>query len=258
MVKMKKIISIILASLFILTMSEASVLIQQEKRQDKQEVFSEFENEFEESNAVFDPLDGYNRMMTDFNDSFYINILQPVSKTYAHIVHEDIRTGISNVYDNLLFPVRFINNILQFKFMNASEELGRFVINSTFGLLGIMDVAQKFDLKAHKEDFGQTLGFYGVGSGFHIVIPFLGPSNVRDIFGIGADSYANPLSTLVAYEPYQIPDNALQEVGYRSYKLINENSFHPEDYEILKRNAVDLYPFLRDIYEQRRKKLIEE
>jgi phospholipid-binding lipoprotein MlaA len=262
MVKMKKSISMVLASLFILTMSEASVFIQQEETssysKNKQEVFSDFDNEFEESDAVFDPLNGYNRMMTNFNDSFYINILQPVSKTYADIVHEDIRTGVSNVYDNLLFPIRFINNVLQLKFVNASEELGRFVINSTFGLLGIMDVAQKFELKAHKEDFGQTLGFYGVGSGFHIVIPFLGPSNLRDVFGIGADSYANPLSTLVAYEPYQIPDNTLQELGYRSYNLINENSFHPEDYEILKRNAVDLYPFLRDIYEQRRKKLIEE
>ncbi|MDX9796334.1 MAG: VacJ family lipoprotein, partial [Arcobacteraceae bacterium] len=228
---MKKSISMVLASLFILTMSEASVFIQQEETSsystNKQEVFSDFDNEFEESDAVFDPLNGYNRMMTNFNDSFYINILQPVSKTYADIVHEDIRTGVSNVYDNLLFPIRFINNVLQLKFVNASEELGRFVINSTFGLLGIMDVAQKFELKAHKEDFGQTLGFYGVGSGFHIVIPFLGPSNLRDVFGIGADSYANPLSTLVAYEPYQIPDNTLQELGYRSYNLINENSFHP-------------------------------
>jgi len=262
MVKMKKSISMVLASLFILTMSEASVFIQQEENSsyttNKEEVFSDFDNEFEESDAVFDPLNGYNRMMTNFNDSFYINILQPVSKTYADIVHEDIRTGVSNVYDNLLFPIRFINNVLQLKFVNASEELGRFVINSTFGLLGIMDVAQKFELKAHKEDFGQTLGFYGVGSGFHIVIPFLGPSNLRDVLGSTSDSFINPLTTSIVYEPYQIPNNTLQTVGYKSHEIVNTVSFHPENYEILKRNAVDLYPFLRDIYEQRRKKLIEE
>lgn len=257
---MKKVISIILLSAFVLTMSEASIFIEENSSQNRvhEEIFTEFDNEFEESDAVFDPLSGYNRMMTDFNDTFYLNILQPVSKTYASIVHENIRTGVSNVYDNLLFPIRFINNVLQFKFINASEELGRFVINSTFGLLGIIDVAEKFELQPHKEDFGQTLGFYGVGSGFHIVIPFLGPSNLRDVFGIGADSYANPLSTLVAYEPYQIPDNTLQEFGYRTYNLLNEFSFHPNAYENMKKDAVDLYPYLRDIYEQRRKKLIEE
>lgn len=217
-----------------------------------------FDDEFNEAQQVFDPLSSYNQTMTNFNDKFLMNVLKPVATTYADIVHENIRTGISNVFDNLLFPIRFVNNVLQLKFVNASQELGRFAVNSTFGLLGIMDVAEKLDLKPHKEDFGQTLGFYGVGSGFHIVIPFFGPSNLRDIFGIATDSFVNPLSTAVVYEPYQIPDNALQELGYRSYNLVNEYSLHIEDYEGLKRNAVDLYPFLRDIYEQRRKKLIEE
>jgi phospholipid-binding lipoprotein MlaA len=196
--------------------------------------------------------------MTTFNDAFYVNVLTPVAKTYAEVVHTNIRTGISNVFENLLFPIRFINNFLQFKMANASEELGRFFINSTFGLLGIMDVAKDMNLKAHPEDFGQTLGFYGVGSGFHIVIPFLGPSNARDIFGFATDSLANPLSTAVAYEPYQIPDNLLQEVGYKTVHTVNEQSFNPSNYENLKKDAIDLYPFLRDIYEQRRKKLIEE
>jgi phospholipid-binding lipoprotein MlaA len=221
-------------------------------------VFEEFEDEFEEPNAVFDPLSGYNKVMTNFNDGFYTKVLMPVSRGYETVVHENIRTGVSNIFDNLLFPIRFINNILQFKFANASEELGRFAINSTFGLLGIMDVAKKFDLHPHKEDFGQTLGYYGVGSGFHVVIPFLGPSNLRDMFGLATDSYANPLATNVAYEPYQIPNNTVQEIGYKTYKTINEQSFEPNAYENLTKQAVDLYPFLRDIYEQRRKKLIEE
>lgn len=219
---------------------------------------SQFNDEFTDVETAFDPLSGYNRTMTNFNDYVYVNVLIPVSKSYASMVNENIRTGIANVFDNLLFPIRFINNVLQFKIANASEELGRFAVNSTFGLLGIMDVAKDMNLKQHKEDFGQTLGYYGVGSGFHIVIPFLGPSNVRDIFGFAADSYANPMSTAVAYEPYQIPDNMLQELGYRTFATVNEQSFDPDNYNTLKKDAIDLYPFLRDVYEQRRKKLIEE
>lgn len=222
------------------------------------DISSEFGSEFTDAEKVYDPLSGYNKAMTSFNDVFYVNVLTPVSQTYADVVHKNIRTGISNVFENLLFPIRFINNFLQFKMAHASEEFGRFFMNSTFGLLGIMDVAKDMNLKAHHEDFGQTLGFYGVGSGFHIVVPFLGPSNVRDIFGLATDSLANPLSTAVAYEPYQIPNNLMQEIGYKTLQTVNEQSFNPNNYVNLKKEAVDLYPFLRDIYEQRRKKLIEE
>lgn len=231
-------------------------LIQQEQMSD--DFASDFESEFTPAAEVFDPLRGYNEVMTEFNDGFYVNILTPVSRTYKDVVHENVRLGVSNVFDNLMFPVRFINNILQFKFLNASEELGRFVVNSTFGLLGIMDVAKDLNLEAHKEDFGQTLGFYGVGSGFHVVIPFLGPSNLRDIVGLSVDSFADPTSTNVAYEPYQIPDNSLEMVGIKGFDAVNTTSFHINEYETMKADAIELYPFLRDIYEQRRNKLIEE
>lgn len=170
---MKKIFFILFIILFTITSSSASIFIEENATTETSMIQdSSFDDEFNDAQAVFDPLSGYNRSMTNFNDIFYTNVLQPVSKTYAKYVHENIREGVSNVYDNLLFPIRFINNVLQFKLLNASEELGRFVINSTFGILGVMDVAEKFELKPHKEDFGQTLGFYGVGSGFHIVIPF--------------------------------------------------------------------------------------
>ncbi len=255
---MKRIFFIILIILFTAVSSNASIFIEDETVQNNSALQDNFDDEFEDAQQVFDPLSSYNQTMTSFNDMFYMNVLQPVSKAYANVVHENIRTGVSNVYNNLLFPIRFVNNVLQLKFMNASEELGRFVINSTFGLLGIMDLGPQFNLKPHKEDFGQTLGFYGVGSGFHIVIPFLGPSNVRDVFGFVTDSYVNPMTTSMVYEPYQIPNNELETVGYKSFETVNTISFHLDDYEVLKRNAVDLYPFLRDIYEQRRKKLIEE
>jgi phospholipid-binding lipoprotein MlaA len=246
---MKKILMSMIISLLFLLESLNAV---------QSEFNDEFNSEFTEVEKVYDPLSGYNEIMTTFNDAFYMNVLMPVTQTYAEVVDKNIRIGVSNVFENLLFPIRFVNNFLQFKMANASEELGRFALNSTFGLLGIMDLGKDFNLKAHKEDFGQTLGFYGVGSGFHIVIPFLGPSNARDILGFTADSLVNPLSTDVAYEPYQIPNNMLQEVGYKTLNTVNEQSFNPNNYENLKKEAVVLYPFLRDIYEQRRKKLIEE
>jgi phospholipid-binding lipoprotein MlaA len=254
---MKKVILFVLFA-WAFTFAVPHEAIAQQASSQEDLLFEEFEDEFKEVDEVFDPLRGYNKVMTNFNDGFYINILMPVSKGYENVVHENIRTGVSNVFDNLFSPIRFINNILQFKFANASEELGRFVINSTFGLLGIMDVAKKFDLEPHKEDFGQTLGYYGIGSGFHVVLPFLGPSNIRDIIGLTTDSHVNVLSTNVAYDAYQIPNNTLEQVGYKSFDVVNTQSFNPTAYENLKKQAVDLYPFLRDIYEQRRKTLIEE
>ncbi len=209
---------------------------------------------------IFDPLSGYNRFMTSFNDQFFMHVLNPISKGYAYITPETIRVGISNFFENIMFPIRFSNNLLQLKFNNASEELGRFTVNTLWGLGGIMDPAtNELQMKAHKEDFGQTLGFYGVGNGFHMVLPFLGPSNLRDIVGIGTDSYLSALSTTGDSDlHYKIPNNIEQEIGIKSFIMINSTSLKLGQYEKLKNNNVDLYPLLRDIYENTRKKQIEE
>lgn len=261
---MKKILFTILLMIFALT-SNAATLVKEDKlpqSNNTEEITTDFnddfEDDFDEVKKVFDPLSRYNRDMTSINDMLFMNVFSPVSKIYAKFVHKNIKRGASNFYENLLFPVHFINNILQFKFFNATEEFGRFTINSTFGVLGIVDLASDINLKEHKEDFGQTLGFYGVGGGFPVVIPFVGPSNLRDFLGEIVDSFVNPLSLLMVYEPYQIPNNVFQEFGYGGYIILNEYSLNPASYEDLKKEAIDLYPFLRDIYEQRRKKLIEE
>lgn len=221
----------------------------------------EFDSEFtSKQDEIFDPLSGYNRYMTDFNDYFYTNILIPTAKGYAYVVPEDGRIAVDNVFNNILFPVRFVNNLLQLKFQNSLEESERFVINSLWGLGGILDSATKeLDIKAHKEDFGQTLGFYGVGDGFHIVLPFLGPSNLRDSIGIVTDSYVSPLSTSGdAYAEYKIPNNFIEQISINTFDSVNKTSLTPGQYESLKKDALDLYPFLRDIYTQARKKQIEE
>ena len=226
-----------------------------------EEFDDEFEEEFSqnESNDTYDPLSGYNRAMTTFNDNVIIYGLTPVSKAYAAILPQPLRLGISNAVHNLQFPIRFTNNLLQGKFQNASNELERFIVNSTVGLAGLMDPAKHYmNIHPHKEDFGQTLGHYGVGPGFHVVVPFIGPSNVRDIAGITLDAYLSPLVNVRGLENYKIPQNFAESVAIYTVHLINKTSLHLGEYEDLRKDAVDLYPFLRDIYEQKRDSEIAE
>ncbi|QOY52882.1 MlaA family lipoprotein [Candidatus Sulfurimonas baltica] len=220
-------------------------------------LLSEFENELKVE-EIYDPFGGYNRIMTSFNDGVYEYFLKPVSKGYKAVVHEEIRISVGNFFNNIYFPQRFVNNLLQGKFKNASEETGRFVINTTVGLLGLFDPAKSyFNLVEHKEDFGQTLGFYGVGSGPHIVLPLLGPSNLRDALSLYPDSLLSP----VDYEDrsyWTLTDTWLEYTAVRTYEYVNANSLDIERYEEMKKDAVDLYPFLRDIYEQYRENQIKE
>ena len=226
----------------------------------KEEVSDEFEEEFstKETHAYSDPFSGYNRFMTSFNDKVFTYALNPFSKAYATVIPEPVRQSLSNAIVNIEFPIRFSNNLLQGKFKNSMDELGRFVLNSTLGVGGLFDVASsQLHIPAHNEDFGQTLGYYGVGAGFHVVLPFLGPSNVRDIVGLTADAYVSPLVYQKGLKKYKIPHNYLQSIGIYGFKMLNKNTLHLGAYESLKKDAIDLYPFLRDIYEQKRKEDIE-
>ena len=220
----------------------------------------EFDGDYEKAEEIFDPLSGYNRVMTTFNDKVFIYALNPTAKGYAYVLPKTVRSGVSNFFNNLMFPLRFINNLLQFKFQNSVEELGRFLINTTFGLAGFMDPAKtELGWKQHNEDFGQTLGFYGVGEGFHVVIPFLGPSNLRDIVGLAADSYTSPLSTTGASDiKYKIPDTQIQSLAITTAGTVNATSLRLGLYESIKKDSYDLYPYLRDLYNQRRNTLIKE
>lgn len=208
----------------------------------------------------FDPLEGYNRFMTGFNDKAYTYVLIPVANGYRTVTPEFFRDGLSNVLDNLMFPIRFVNNILQLKFENSGIELSRFLINSTIGVAGIFDVASsQFDLKPKKEDLGQTLGHYGVGEGFHIVLPILGPSNIRDIIGLSVDTMVNPLN--MYYDDklkYKIPDNDSQELIYNGIYTINELPEKMDQYEAVKAGTIDIYPVIKEFYNKKREKEINE
>ncbi|MGB6327330.1 MAG: VacJ family lipoprotein [Halarcobacter sp.] len=231
----------------------------QEKENESDNFLSEqsFDDEYAQKAENADPLEPYNRLVTSFNDILYVNVLNPTARTYANVVHQDIRVGISNFFHNITFPIRFANNILQFKFSYASEELGRFLLNSTVGILGFMDPAkEQFNLQKREEDFGQTLGYYGFKEGFHIVLPILGPSNLRDLAGNLVDNYIDPLST--GEIKYKIPNNIEKTVAIKTFDTVNKISLNLGKYENVKEDAIDLYPFLKDIYTQQREKLIKE
>jgi phospholipid-binding lipoprotein MlaA len=212
----------------------------------------DLEAEFEAASAepVIDPLGGYNRVMTQVNDRAYFWLLKPVSQGYRTVVPELARLSVGNFFRNLLMPVNFINNLLQLKLKRAGTELARFVINTTIGVLGFGDpAAVSFGLQAYPEDFGQTLGHYGVGGGFHLVLPLLGPSNLRDTFSLIPDYYLDPINYI---------DSSKEKLAIRAYKQVNYTSLHIGEYESLKEDAVDFYTFLRDGYEQRRVQQIKE
>jgi len=220
-----------------------------------EEFDDEFEEEFEAKETIdeYDPISGYNRSMTSFNDKVIIYVLDPVSKSYAAVVSQTLRVNISNFVHNLEFPIRLVNNILQMKFHNSYDEIESFLVNSTVGLAGFMDPATKYlKIPRHNEDFGQIVADLLYVVKVHIVLPFLGPSNIRDLVGMTLDAYVSPLVNLKGWENYKIPDNFGQSTVIFTASFINNDSLHLGEYESIKKDAIDLYPFLKDIYEQKR------
>jgi phospholipid-binding lipoprotein MlaA len=199
---------------------------------------------------VYDPFESYNRGMTAFNDGLFLYLLDPVATGYSYVVPEGGRKSVNNFLNNLLYPVRLVNTVFQAKFACAGKETLRFTINCTIGILGLFDPAKDwFGIEACEEDFGQTLGFWGVGPGPHFVLPFFGPSNLRDMFSLYPDSFYDPIAQLKPLE---------RQILVTGYKYVNKTSLHLGEYQAFKKDAYDYYLFFRDAYEQHRQKLIEE
>lgn len=203
-------------------------------------------------------LETYNKGMFQVNDKIYTYFLNPISKGYEYIIPETGRNGVNNFFNNILFPIKVSNALLQLKFDKALVETERFTINSTFGLLGIMDPAKnELNITTSSEDFGQTLGYYGVGSGPYIVLPILGPSNLRDSIALIPDYYINP-TTYVDSRDYNLYKDSEHSYYYNGLNTINENSLNYKKYEYLKENSKDLYNDLKLHYEQKREDLIKK
>ena len=220
----------------------------------------DFSDEFSEpKKEVFDPLSGYNRAVTNFNDYLFIHILDPYFfRGYEYVAPEVVRSSVKSFFDNLKFPITFVNNLLQVKFKRAWIDVERFGVNSTVGLFGFFDPASTWlGLEKSHEDFGQTLGYYGVGSGFPIALPFLGQYNLRDLVGGFADAAADPIY-YQDYRAYNATENTYESWGIISYRYFNEGSLQAKEYKEFRKDALDLYPFIRDAYEQHRDMLIKE
>jgi phospholipid-binding lipoprotein MlaA len=191
-----------------------------------------------------DPLEAINRGVYKFNDVSDKAVFKPIAGAYKAVMPSPIRSGVSNFFANLRTFVTAINQVLQFKFNKAAESAGRFVINSTIGIAGLFDVASKQGVPQYKEDFGQTLGYWGVGNGAYLVIPFIGPSTIRDTTGMVAESFTvDPLS--------YVNDPATRNTLYGTMFISKRAEMLPGS-DLLDEAALDPYSFMRDAYLQRR------
>jgi phospholipid-binding lipoprotein MlaA len=201
--------------------------------------------------AVPDPLYHFNYAMYVVNDHLYYYVLKPVARGYKAVMPLPARKGIRNFFHNLMFPIRFVNNLLQWKLEQASDEFGIFLVNSTAGILGFNQVAQKYlNMHTQKEDLGQTLGVYGIKEGFYLVLPVLGPSTLRDAVGMAGDYFV--LDPIDYVSPWEL------ELGIDMLDIINRTSFRIGDYESLKEAALDPYTAFRNAYIQNRRKQVSQ
>jgi phospholipid-binding lipoprotein MlaA len=190
-----------------------------------------------------DPFEGMNRATYAFNDVVDENILKPVAKGYQAVTPGFFRAGVSNVFTNVGEVATALNSLLQGKTADAASDAGRFLVNSTLGVLGLFDVATPMGLEKHNEDFGQTLGKWGVSSGPFLMLPLMGPSTIRDVSGRAVDSYAG-YSRYVGHIPTRNSTFGLEIIDLRA-NLLGASS-------TLDTAALDKYQFVRDAYLQRR------
>ena len=198
-----------------------------------------------------DPWENFNRGTFSFNQKFDKYLLAPLAKGYRFVFPSEIRTGVRNFMNNLSEPWSSINSALQGNFKNTGNTLARFVINSTLGILGIFDVATEIGFEKQKEDFGQTLAVHGVGPGPYLVLPFLGPSTVRDAIGKVTSIYADPITLALERnnkDEWIWIGMAVKGIDFREQNL--------EKIDNLNATSVDFYATLRSLYLERRSSMI--
>ena len=196
-----------------------------------------------------DPWEGFNRAMFDFNEGVDRWVLEPVAKGYDFVTPDELQRCIRNFFWNLKVPIQSVNGLLQGKPVQGASDVGRFTVNTTLGLAGFLDPATYFGLERHDEDFGQTLGVWGVPNGPYLVIPLLGPSTVRDAGGLAVDSFMAP--------GWYYLDAAVT-VGSRVFETINTRSMYVDEIEHAREASVDFYSFVRNAYQQRRESLLRD
>jgi len=194
-----------------------------------------------------DPLEPFNRATFRFNMDFDKAFVRPIAAGYRKVTPEPVDRSITNFFNNLADATSAVNNVLQFKMSRAGSDVGRLFINSTIGVLGFIDVASNVGLPSYKEDFGQTLGYWGLDPGAYLVAPLLGPTSMRDAIGRGGDLFTDPLLGL---RPHQV------RWGLVGVRAIDQRADLLKATEILEGSTLDPYSFVRDAYLQRRQALV--
>lgn len=203
------------------------------------------------TSLIADPLERLNRSTFWVNDKLYFYLFKPVARGYRFVAPRPARVSVGNFFTNLSTPVRAINALFQLKFYTAGTELYRFLVNTTVGLGGFFDPAEVLvGFRKQDEDFGQTLGSYGAGHGFYLVLPIIGPSSLRDTGGMLFDGFFDPLRRM-GLESHEY-------LSIRGFEMTNRLSLDRDSYEAIIRDAIDPYLFIRAAYAQRRMALINK
>ncbi len=200
--------------------------------------------EFRQNNDRFEPT---NRALFAAHEAVDRNVLQPVAEAYRDVIPQGFRVAVRNVLGNLRAPVILANDLLQGNITRARETLGRFMVNSTIGVAGIIDVSREWGVQGHSEDFGQTLAVWGVGEGHYIFVPLFGPSSPRDLVGQGVDFAINPLSWF--------GQGVLVDVGgwtQLGLTVVDTREALLEPIDQVRATSLDPYTTLRSAYRQRR------
>ena len=207
---------------------------------------------------IYDPIEPVNRGIFWFNDQLDIYFLEPVARGYKFVLPKPVRKGVTNFFSNLRYPVNFVNDLFQLKFSDAAEETGRFLINTTIGVVGLVDVASDMGLEKGYNDFGLTFAYYGMPPGPYIVIPVLGPSNLRDLTGKVGDTLSHPTmypyyinATTKDFRDWESRSTTVLEGLNRRASLINA-------IESAKETSLDYYSFIQATYYQVRHGLLVE
>lgn len=207
--------------------------------------------------AENDPLERFNRSMYMFNDKVDQYVLKPVATGYDKVTPAPVQKGVSNFFSNLDDVLVMVNDLLQLKLLQFSSDLGRFVVNTTLGIGGLIDWASDMGLPKHNEDFGQTLGYWGTPSGPYLVLPFLGPSTIRDTGGLLVDGEElDPIwNKIEDGAPFENRDENVA-LGLTALKVIDIRASLLKTEGILDEAALDKYNFIREAYLQRRQNLV--
>jgi phospholipid-binding lipoprotein MlaA len=209
------------------------------------------------SKATEECFEGTSRAIFKFNMAFDDAVLEPIAKGYNKLP-EPIRKGTSNFTSNIGMLLSIPNNILQGNFKQLGHTAGSFIVNTSVGILGFLNPAEKIGLKPHKEDVGQTLGTYGFGPGCYFVLPILGPSTARDAVGMLADTFADPFAhvTLREHELLGSSGNSLDYYSIKGAGAVNFRSDNITNFDSLEKNSIDLYSSFKSIYLQDRENKI--